>query len=147
MRVFGALGTAALALSIALPAAAQSMSPMQSAPPTSAPASPPADESSPPPDAQAPAAPPSTSAAPGADASATVPVTAGLPVKDNTGATIGKVTQIKPGAGGKQTAVIAMGADTFAVDTAALAVQNGSAVINASQADIQGMIKKAAPPK
>jgi hypothetical protein len=145
MRVIGALGTAALALSIALPAAAQSMSPMQSAPPTSAPASPPADESSPPSDAQAPST--SASPAPGADAGATVPVTAGLPVKDNTGATIGKVMQVRPDAGGKQTAVIAMGADTFAVDTAALAVQNGSAVINASQADIQGMIKKAAPPK
>jgi hypothetical protein len=145
MRVIGALGTAALALSIALPAAAQSMSPMQSAPPTSAPASPPADESSPPSDAQAPST--SASPAPGADAGATVPDTAGLPVKDNTGATIGKVMQVRPDAGGKQTAVIAMGADTFAVDTAALAVQNGSAVINASQADIQGMIKKATPPK
>jgi hypothetical protein len=136
MRVLGALGTAALALSIALPAAAQSMPP---APPTSAPASPPADTAAPAPDAQSPAA--------GADASAAAPVTVGLPVKDNTGATIGKVTQVKPDASGKQTAVIAMGADTFAVDTAALAVQNGSAVINASQADIQGMIKKATPPK
>ena len=131
MRVLGALGTAALALSIALPAAAQSMSPAQAAPPASAPA----DTAAPAPDAQSPAA------------SAAASVTVGLPVKDNTGATIGKVTQVKPDASGKQTAVIAMGADTFAVDTAALAVQNGSAVINASQADIQGMIKKATPPK
>ena len=143
MRVFGALGTAALALSIALPAAAQSMSPMQSAPP----ASPPADAAPPASDDQSPPPPAGANAAPSADASATVPVTAGLPVKDNTGATIGKVTQVRPDASGKQTAVIAMGADTFAVDTAALAVQNGAAVINASQADIQGMIRKAAPPK
>lgn len=138
MRVIVSLATAAVGLSLALPAVAQT-----TAPPTStAPADttpPPADPQTPPPGNASPAA--------GADASATVPVSAGLPVKDNTGATIGKVTQVTPGAGGKQTAVIAMGADTFAVDTAALTVQGGSAMINASQAEIQGMIKKAPPPK
>jgi hypothetical protein len=88
------------------------------------------------PAASAPAA-PSASAA-GTEASVTV----GQPVKDNTGATIGKITKLNPPAGGKQTAVIAMGAQSFAVDTSALAVQNGAAVINASQSELKGMIAK-----
>ena len=81
------------------------------------------------------------------DASASVPIpTSGLSVKDNTGATIGQITQVKPDGSGKQTATIKMGLDSFAVDTAALVVQNGSAVINSTQAELQGMIKKASPP-
>ena len=35
-----------------------------------------------------------------------------------------------------------MGADTFAVDTSSLAVDNGAATINATQAEIKGMMKK-----
>jgi len=66
-------------------------------------------------------------------------------VKDNTGATIGQITQVKPDASGKQTATIKMGAESFAVDTSALVVQNGAAVINSTQAELEGMIKKAAP--
>jgi hypothetical protein len=70
-------------------------------------------------------------------------VTAGQTVKDKTGATIGKVTDVKPDAAtGKNVATIQMGADTFAVDTSSLAVDNGSAVINATQAEIKGMMKK-----
>jgi uncharacterized Zn-binding protein involved in type VI secretion len=68
-------------------------------------------------------------------------------VKDNTGATIGQITQLKPDASGKQVATIKMGSDTFAVDGANLAVQDGAATINATQAELQGMIKKSAPPK
>ncbi|HEX2559672.1 hypothetical protein [Phenylobacterium sp.] len=69
-------------------------------------------------------------------------VAAGQSVKDKTGAVIGQVAEVKPDASGKATATIKMGADTFAVDTAALAVQDGAAVINATQAEIQAMLKK-----
>ena len=64
-------------------------------------------------------------------------VTAGMSVKDNTGALIGEVTGVKEGV-----ATIKMGTDTFAVDTTKLAVQDGAATINATQADIRGMLKK-----
>ncbi len=83
-----------------------------------------------------------------ADASAAASTLAvGLSVKDNTGATIGQITQLKPDASGKQVATIKMGAETFAVDGANLAVQDGAAVVNASQAELQSMIKKSAPAK
>ena len=65
-----------------------------------------------------------------------------MDVKDNTGATIGKVTEIKTGADGKKTATIKMGADTFAVDTSSLAVASGAATVNASQDEIKKMLKK-----
>jgi len=120
MRSTITFGAAALALALALPAAAQTSSAaMASDPPSSAPSA-------------------STSAAPSASAT----VTAGLAVKDKTGATIGTVKEVKPDASGKNVATIQMGADTFAVDTSALAVDNGAAVINASQAEIKGMMKK-----
>jgi hypothetical protein len=91
------------------------------------------------------AAPSDVAAAPaaaGAEAAATSEVAAGQSVKDNTGAVIGQVSEVKPDASGKATATIKMGADVFAVDTAALAVQDGAAVINATQAEIQAMLKK-----
>jgi hypothetical protein len=69
-------------------------------------------------------------------------VTAGLPVKDKTGASIGQVTEVKADASGKQVATIRMGADTFAVDTSALAVDNGAAMINATQAELKSMLPK-----
>jgi uncharacterized protein YrrD len=69
-------------------------------------------------------------------------VTAGLPVKDKTGATIGQVADVKADASGKQVATIKMGADTFAVDTSALAVDNGAAMINATQAELKAMLPK-----
>jgi len=124
---------AALALAAA-PALAQSPS---SAPPASDPAA------SPPPSTSA--APPAgdTSAAPSASASgADVSVTTGMPVKDNTGATIGSVSDVKTDADGKKTATIKMGTDTFAVDTSRLAVAGGSATVNATQAEIKKMLKK-----
>jgi hypothetical protein len=65
-----------------------------------------------------------------------------MSVKDNTGAMIGSVSEVKTGADGKKTATIKMGADTFAVDTASLAVANGAATVNASQAEIKKMLKK-----
>lgn len=91
----------------------------------------------------APAAKPSDAAAPTATGSAAAAeVTAGQSVKDNTGVVIGQVAEVKPDAAGKATATIKMGAEVFAVDTAALAVEDGAAVINATQAEIQAMLKK-----
>ena len=69
-------------------------------------------------------------------------VTAGLPVKDKSGATIGSVTNVQTDAAGKKVATIKMGADTFAVDASALAVDHGAAVINASQAELKSMMPK-----
>lgn len=61
--------------------------------------------------------------APSAGAAASdVSVTTGMSVKDNMGAVIGTVTDVKTGADGKMTATIRMGADTFAVETSSLAV-------------------------
>lgn len=99
-----------------------------------------------------PASPPAATAAPAtgtaADTSATAAALAvGLPVKDNTGAVVGEITQLKPEAGGKQTATIKMGAETFAVDTASLAVASDGATINASQAELNAMIKASKPHK
>jgi hypothetical protein len=65
-----------------------------------------------------------------------------MTVKDSSGASIGKVTDVKTGADGKQTATIKMGSDTFAVDTSSLAVSNGAATVNASQDEIKQMLKK-----
>jgi hypothetical protein len=70
-------------------------------------------------------------------------ITPGLPVKDKTGASIGSVAEVKTDTSGKKVATIKMGADSFAVDTSALAVQDGAAVINASQAEIKSMLSKA----
>jgi hypothetical protein len=154
MRSILTFGATAVALAIALPAAAQTTGTM-----TKTPASPATSSSTaaPPADTSTSAAPPSTSstspsssAASGAaaDTSATASALAvGLTVKDNTGASIGQITQLKPDASGKQVATIKMGSDTFAVDGANLAVQDGAAVINATQTELQGMIKKSAPAK
>jgi hypothetical protein len=65
-----------------------------------------------------------------------------MTVKDSSGAEIGKVTDVKTGADGKKTATIKMGADTFAVDTASLAVSGDAATVNASKDEIQKMLKK-----
>ena len=146
MRSILTFGATALALTIALPAAAQTAGAMPKSP-----ASPPASSSTAAPPADT-AGPPSTGASASSgtatDASATAATLAvGLTVKDNTGAAIGQITQLKPDASGKQVATIKMGSDTFAVDGANLAVQDGAAVINATQTELQGMIKKSAPPK
>lgn len=85
---------------------------------------------------------PSTGAAPSAgQAGADASVTTGMTVKDKTGATIGQVSDVNT-EGGKTMATIKMGAETFAVDAANLGVAGGSAMINASQAEIQQMLKK-----
>jgi hypothetical protein len=58
-------------------------------------------------------------------------------VKDNTGASIGQITEVKNGV-----ATIKMGADTFTVDSAKLGVAGGSATINATQAELKKMLPK-----
>ncbi|WP_293678567.1 hypothetical protein [uncultured Phenylobacterium sp.] len=65
-----------------------------------------------------------------------------MAVKDSTGATIGTITDVKAAAGGKKTATIKMGSDTFAVDTGSLAVASGAATVNASQDEIKTMLRK-----
>jgi hypothetical protein len=67
-------------------------------------------------------------------------VTAGQPVKDNTGAVIGSVAEVKPDATGKAMATIKMDDKTFAVAVANLAVRDGATLINASKAEIEGML-------
>ncbi|CAN7159307.1 hypothetical protein [Caulobacter sp. LjRoot300] len=123
MRSFLTLGAAAVALAIAAPALAQTTSPTAPAqdPATAAPANPDPAASAPAPAAAA-------------------PVTAGQPVKDNTGATIGTVAEVKPDASGKTMAAIKMDDKTFAVDVANLAVRDGATLINASKAEIEGML-------
>ena len=87
---------------------------------------------------------PSASTGTGADTTATAPAfTVGTPVKDNTGTVIGSITEVKPGATGAQTATIKMGADQFAVATSGLAMQDGAAVINMSQAELQAKLHPA----
>ena len=82
-------------------------------------------------------------AASAANTNATVAtLTSGLAVKDNTGATIGQIASLQPDASGKQMATIKMGADTFNVAAADLAVQNGAAVINMTGAQITAMLHK-----
>lgn len=125
MRSFLTLGAAAVALAIAAPALAQTTTP-------TAPAQDPAA-------AQAPATASTGTSAPTA-ATAAAPVTAGQPVKDNTGATIGTVAEVKPDASGKTMAAIKMDDKTFAVDVANLAVRDGATLINASKAEIEGML-------
>lgn len=85
---------------------------------------------------------PTASSPSGTDASATAPLAVGATVKDKTGAPIGEVTAVKPDPGGKQVATIKMGTDTFAVETDKLAIAEGSATINATQAELKAMLAK-----
>ena len=92
-------------------------------------------------DAAAPAPPAATGGA--ANAAATTPgLAVGLAVKDNTGATIGQITDLKTDTDGKQVAVVRMGPDAFSVETDRLAVQNGAAAINATQVQLKAMIRR-----
>ena len=86
------------------------------------------------------------SGAPGASAApATGALSVGLPVKDKTGAVIGQITDLKPGAGGEQ-ATVKMGDQSFAIGARSLVVVNGAAVINATEAQLKAMIASAAKP-
>jgi hypothetical protein len=89
---------------------------------------------------------PSTGMAPNAQAAGSAAsdasVTTGMSVKDKTGAAIGQVTEVKADASGKKVATVKMGAQTFAVETDKLAVKDGSAMINATQAEVKQMLPK-----
>lgn len=79
-----------------------------------------------------------------ASATATT-LSVGLPVKDKTGVVIGQIADLKSGASG-QTATVKMGDQAFAIGAQSFVVQNGAAVINATQAELKAMIASAAKP-
>lgn len=94
-------------------------------------------------DTAAPPASAETGSAAAASTTAPAPsLSVGQPVKDNTGAVIGQIAELKPAAGG-QTATVKMGEQSFTVDAKSFAVQNGAAVINATKAELQSMIANA----
>jgi hypothetical protein len=133
----------AAALALAGPGLAQSTAGQSTAsqpmPPTAAPDSTmPSSKGAPPSSMPSSGATAPTGADASANAGATADVAAGMSVKDNTGTTIGSVTDVK-----NDLATIKMGSDTFTVETSKLAVQNGAATINATQAEL----KKMMPPK
>lgn len=127
MRTTMTFAVAAAALAVAMPAMAQSAGSAAAQPAAGAPAA----------------------AASGAAASSTAPAAAaatlsvGLPVKDKTGAVIGEISDLKPGASG-QTATVKMGEQVFAIGAESFVVQGGAAVINATQAELKAMIANAA---
>jgi hypothetical protein len=89
-----------------------------------------------------------TAGAPASTGTATntnaVALSTGLTVKDNTGAAIGQITDIAADKSGTQLATIKMGTDSFRLPTDRLAVQNGAAVVNLTQAQIEDELH---PPK
>lgn len=120
MRLITTSAAAALALAAAAPAFAQ------------------ADQAT-----QAPAASTGAAASTSATAPAASALAVGLPVKDKTGTLIGQITDLKPGADGGQ-ATVKMGDQSFAIGAQSFVVQNGAAVINATQAQLRQMIASAA---
>jgi hypothetical protein len=93
-----------------------------------------------PPDTSTAANPPAATGS-AANTSATVgALSVGEPVKDNTGATIGEISDLKADAAGNQMAVIKMGTDTFQVGADKLGASNGAATINLTQAQIATML-------
>jgi hypothetical protein len=151
--------TVATALTLGGQALAQTTAKAPASPPATGAVNSPAAMAAPPataPAASAPAASTPAAAAPAASApapnantssspaSATVsaPLSSGLTVKDNTGAAIGQITELKADASGKQMATIKMATGAFSVAASSLVVDNGAAVINLTQQQIQAMIKK-----
>jgi hypothetical protein len=92
-------------------------------------------------------APAPTGAAPSTSATAPAAgeLSVGLPVKDKTGAVIGQITDLTAGPGGQQ-ATVKMGDQSFAIGAQSFVVQNGAAVINATEAQIKQMIANASKP-
>ena len=79
----------------------------------------------------------------GPNAAVTLGLKVGMSVKDNTGATIGSVSEMKPEANGsgRMFATVKMSdKDAFAVDASSLQVQGDTATINMTQAQIMTMI-------
>lgn len=102
------------------------------------PMTPPASASNMPAAPTAPAA--STSVAPATPAAPTAALATGMTLKDNTGAAVGSITELKPDVSGSQMATIKMGEDTFTVAASGLAVRDGAAVINLTQAELQAQV-------
>ncbi|CAN7388754.1 hypothetical protein LJR219_002372 [Phenylobacterium sp. LjRoot219] len=117
MRKILTFAAAAVALATAAPALAQSAAPgAQAAPSAGAPAS--------------------------ASATASAPtLSVGQPVKDKTGVVIGSIAELSG-----DTATVKMGEQSFAIGASSFVVQDGAAVINATQAELKAMIAKASPP-
>jgi hypothetical protein len=138
------LSYAALAAALAFAAPALAQAPKPGATTASPPTTTPSGSSTSTPSAKATtgASASTTDAASAGAAGTNASVTTGMSVKDNTGALIGEVTDVKADASGKSVATIKMGTNTFSVDAANLAVADGAATVNASQADIAKMIKK-----
>jgi len=91
-----------------------------------------------------------TGAAADASASATATassVTAGEPVKDNTGAVIGQIASVDTDASGQKLAVIKMGADQFRIETSKLGPADGAVTVNLTQAQITAQLHPASAPK
>lgn len=80
-----------------------------------------------------------------ASTTSTATLSVGQPVKDKTGLVIGQIADLKPGAAG-QTATVKMGEQSFSIGAESFVVQNGAAVINATQAELKQMIASAAKP-
>ncbi len=107
---------------------------VQPAPPTT---------TTPPPPATQPQMPPSQPGDLHPNAAVTPGLKVGMSVKDNTGTTIGAVTDMKPEANGsgRMFAVIKMANnDAFSVDASSLQVADEVATINMTQAQIVAMI-------
>lgn len=85
---------------------------------------------------------PSASTGASADTSATAgsSLQVGEAVKDNTGATIGTISNLNTGAGGQQMAVIKMGDQSFQVATDKLGTGEGAATINLSKSQLESMV-------
>ena len=133
--------TASLSL-MAAPVLAQS-APAASNPTASAPTSSVPAASQPQSSAPSTAAGAAPSASTGANANATVPaqLAAGLTVKDNTGASIGQVASIETDTKtGQKMATIKMGSDSFRLPADRLALDNGSATVNLTQAQIEAQL-------
>lgn len=142
--------TAALSL-LAAPVLAQSApassNTTTSAPTTSAPATSQPTTAAPATAAGAQTPPAASGAAPsastGANANASVPaqLAAGLAVKDNTGASIGEISKVETdGKTGQKMATIKMGSDSFRLPADRLAVDNGAATVNLTQAQIEAQL-------
>jgi hypothetical protein len=83
------------------------------------------------------------SASTGANANASVPaqLSAGLTVKDNTGASIGQVASVETDSKtGQKMATIKMGSDSFRLPADRLALADGAATVNLTQAQIQAKL-------
>jgi hypothetical protein len=74
-------------------------------------------------------------------------IASGLSLKDNTGVVVGEISEVKTDASGSKVAVIKMGEQSFSVAASSLAVRDGAAVINLTQAQLNDMVKSASAPK